>query len=89
MGLVSYYIGATPDKFARKTLHYKNLVMDTYHQEIYDIFEAVEEENQNDVSMVSWFDDAYGTLYRKHKMGSSRQPVTESAEAEIQDVIDM
>lgn len=52
-------------------------------------FEAVEEENQNDVSMVSWFDDAYGTLYRKHKMGSSRQPVTESAEAEIQDVIDM
>ena len=46
MGLVSYYIGATPDKYAKKTLHYKNLVMDTYHQEIYDIFEAVEEEKE-------------------------------------------
>jgi len=52
-------------------------------------FEAVEEENQNDVSMVSWFDDAYGTLYRKHKMGSSRQPVDNSSETEIPDVINM
>jgi len=45
-GLVSYYIGATPDKFARKTTHYKNLIMDSYHQEVYDHFEKIEEEKE-------------------------------------------
>ena len=43
LGLVSYYIGATPDKFASKTVHYVNITMDKYHQEVYDYFEEVEE----------------------------------------------
>ena len=42
MGLVSYYIGATPDKFAKKTVNYKNIVMDRYHQEVYNHFEEIE-----------------------------------------------
>lgn len=46
MGLVSYYIGATPDKYARKTVHYKNLTMDKYQQEVYDHFEKIEEEKE-------------------------------------------
>ena len=46
MGLVSYYIGATPDKFAKKTVHYKNLIMSDYHQEVYDHFEEIEEEKE-------------------------------------------
>jgi hypothetical protein len=46
MGLVSYYIGATPDRFASKTTHYKNVLMDSYHQEVYDYFEKIEEEKE-------------------------------------------
>ncbi len=46
MGLVSYYIGATPDKFARKTTHYKELVMNDYMQEVYDYFEELEEQKE-------------------------------------------
>ena len=39
MGLTSYYIGATPDKYASKTVHYKNIPMGKYFQEVYDHFE--------------------------------------------------
>jgi superfamily II DNA or RNA helicase len=46
MGLVSYYIGATPDKFAKKTVHYKNLVMSEYQQEVYDYLEEIEEKKE-------------------------------------------
>ena len=46
MGLVSYYIGATPDKYAKKILHYKHLPMTPYHQEIYDYFESIEEQKE-------------------------------------------
>ena len=46
MGLVSYYIGATPDKYARKTVHYKNLVMGKYQEEVYNYFEKIEEEKE-------------------------------------------
>jgi superfamily II DNA or RNA helicase len=46
MGLVSYYIGATPDKFAKKTVHYKNLVMSDYQQEVYDYLEEIEEKKE-------------------------------------------
>mgnify|MGYP000156210207 CR=1 FL=1 len=46
MGLVSYYIGATPDKFAQQTVHYKNIVMEKYHEDIYNHFEQIEEEKE-------------------------------------------
>jgi hypothetical protein len=46
MGLVSYYIGATPDKFASKKTHYKNILMGEYHQEVYEHFEKIEEEKE-------------------------------------------
>lgn len=46
MGLTSYYLGATPDKFARKIVHYKNIEMSDYHQEIYDYFEEIEKEKE-------------------------------------------
>jgi len=46
MGLVSYYIGATPDKFAQQTVHYKNIVMEKYHEDIYTHFEEIEEEKE-------------------------------------------
>ena len=46
MGLVSYYIGATPDKYARKTTHYKEIIMNKYMQEVYDYLEAIEEQKE-------------------------------------------
>jgi superfamily II DNA or RNA helicase len=46
MGLVSYYIGATPDLYAQKTTQYKNLIMPKYYQGVYDHFEDIEEEKE-------------------------------------------
>jgi superfamily II DNA or RNA helicase len=46
MGLVSYYLGATPDKFATKITHYKNIVMNDYYEQIYNYFENIEEEKE-------------------------------------------
>ena len=43
LGLVSYYIGATPDKFAQKIVRYKNIIMGKYHEEVYNHFEEIEE----------------------------------------------
>ena len=43
LGLVSYYIGATPDKFAQKTVYYVNITMGKKYEETYNYFEAVEE----------------------------------------------
>jgi superfamily II DNA or RNA helicase len=46
LGLVSYYIGATPDKFASKTVHYTNITMEQYQEEIYNYFEEIEEQKE-------------------------------------------
>jgi len=46
LGLVSYYLGATPDKFPQKTVHYKNVMMESYQEEVYNHFEAIEEERE-------------------------------------------
>ena len=43
LGLVSYYIGATPDYFARKTLTYVDVQMSKYQDEIYNYFEQLED----------------------------------------------
>ncbi len=43
LGLVSYYVGATPDYFARKTLTYVDVPMSKYQDEIYDYFEQLED----------------------------------------------
>ena len=43
MGLVSYYIGATPDLYASKQFHYINVPMSNYQASIYTYFEDLEE----------------------------------------------
>ena len=52
LGLVSYYIGATPDKYATKTIHYINIPMEEYFQEVYDYFEHIEEEKEYDEKQI-------------------------------------
>ena len=46
LGLVSYYIGATPDKYATKTVHYLNIPMESYQEEVYKYFEEIEEQKE-------------------------------------------
>lgn len=46
MGLVSYYVGATPDLYAKQDLKYVNLRMSEYQYEIYRSFEKIEAEIQ-------------------------------------------
>ena len=46
LGLVSYYIGATPDLYARQELKYINLPMSEYQYNVYRIFEKLEAEIQ-------------------------------------------
>jgi len=42
MGLVSYYIGATPDLYASQTTHFVDVPMSPYQSEIYEYFEEIE-----------------------------------------------
>lgn len=44
LGLTSYYIGSTPDKFATKTQNFIKLEMSKYHESVYDEFERIEKE---------------------------------------------
>jgi len=46
MGLVSYYLGATPDKYATKVTHYVNIPMNKYFEEVYNFYEKIEEEKE-------------------------------------------
>ena len=46
LGLVSYYIGATPDKYATKTIHYVNILMESFHEEIYNYWENIEKQKE-------------------------------------------
>ena len=46
LGLVSYYIGATPDKFAQKNVHYVSIKMEPYFEEIYNFYEDIEEKKE-------------------------------------------
>ena len=63
MGLVSYYIGSTPDHFATKTFHYIDVPMSKYQQMIYSIFEDYEEK----VALRSRYRDKKGSkMYKSY-----------------------
>lgn len=42
LGLVSYYIGSTPDQFATMKTHFQNIKMSSYQTDIYKYFEDLE-----------------------------------------------
>lgn len=42
MGLVSYYIGATPDLYATQSTHYIDVKMSQYQTDLYEYYEEVE-----------------------------------------------
>lgn len=43
LGLVSYYIGATPDLYATQSTHYIDVKMSQYQTELYEYYEEIEE----------------------------------------------
>lgn len=43
LGLVSYYIGSTPNYYAKKILHYVDVPMSEYQTEVYGYYENIEE----------------------------------------------
>jgi superfamily II DNA or RNA helicase len=63
MGLVSYYIGSTPDLYAREELKYMNLEMSTYQYEIYQHYEDLEETISRKARM---FRNSKSELYRSY-----------------------
>lgn len=43
MGLVSYYVGTTPEYYAKKIVNYVDVPMSDYQQDIYEYYEEIEE----------------------------------------------
>jgi len=65
MGLVSYYIGATPDLYARQDLKYINLPMSQYQYNIYRVFEKLEAEIQRKARRYGKQSQLYRTYTRQ------------------------
>lgn len=65
MGLVSYYIGATPDLYAKQELHYIDLVMTEYQYNIYRNFEKIEEKVQAKAKRYGKTSQLYRTYTRQ------------------------
>lgn len=43
MGLVSFYLGHTPDVYATKSVHYVDVPMSDYQRDVYNFYEEIEE----------------------------------------------
>lgn len=65
MGLVSYYIGATPDLYAKQELKNVNLPMSEYQYDVYRLFEKHEEEVQKKAKRYGKSSKLYRTYTRQ------------------------
>lgn len=65
MGLVSYYVGSTPDLFATQELKYINLTMSPYQYHIYRIFENLEAKIQKKAQRFGKSSQLYRTYTRQ------------------------
>ena len=64
-GLVSYYIGATPDLYAKQELEYVNLPMTDYQYNVYRVFEKKEAEIQKRAKRYGKSSQLYRTYTRQ------------------------
>lgn len=64
-GLVSYYVGATADKFAKQTLRYVDLPMSEYQYHIYRIYEKKEKEINDKMKRFGKMSQLYQTYTRQ------------------------
>lgn len=65
LGLVSYYIGATPDLYAKQELEYVNLPMSKYQYDIYRFFEKKEVSIQQKAARFGKSSKLYKTYTRQ------------------------
>jgi hypothetical protein len=65
MGLVSYYIGATPDLYATQELEYVNLPMSQYQYNVYRVFEKKENDIQKKMQRFGKSSQLYRTYTRQ------------------------
>lgn len=70
LGLVSFYVGATPDLYASKTLHYIDIPMSVYHQDMYNHFETIEAEIDRKARMRGK-DTSGATVYKSYTRQAS------------------
>ena len=66
IGLVSYYIGATPDLYATQTSHYIDTKMSEYQTEIYDFYEEEEEKMAKKFKLLSKSSKSTSTTYKTY-----------------------
>ena len=65
LGLVSYYIGATPDLYAKQELKYVNLPMSDYQYSVYRVFEKHEADVQRKARRFGKQSQLYRTYTRQ------------------------
>ncbi len=65
IGLVSYYVGATADLYAKQELSYVNLTMSSYQYNVYRVFEKLEEEIQKRAKKTGKQSQLYRTYTRQ------------------------
>lgn len=65
MGLVSFYVGATADSYASKTIQYVDVVMSKYQEDIYGFFENKEEEMARKMREKSFSSETYKSYTRQ------------------------
>ena len=65
LGLVSYYVGATPDLYAKQELEYVNLPMSAYQYEVYRYFEKKESDIHKKMARFGKSSQLYRTYTRQ------------------------
>lgn len=65
IGLVSYYIGATPDLYATQTIHYVDVPMSAYQSEIYGYYEEIENKMNQNQKGINTQSESYKTYTRQ------------------------
>ena len=65
LGLVSFYIGSTPDLYAKKNIISVDVVMDKYHQEIYDYYENIERKLEQKAALSRTNSNVYRSYTRQ------------------------
>lgn len=65
LGLVSYYVGATADLYAKQELKYINLPMSSYQYNVYRVFEKIESEIQKKAKRYGKQSQLYRTYTRQ------------------------
>lgn len=65
LGLVSYYIGSTPDNFASKTIHYIDVEMSDYQKDIYNYFREIEDQAERKRRQKQSSQSSYNTYTRQ------------------------